>query len=175
VIVDLDGVRQAVLRGDGAPIHSMDNAYYKAYTVASVGLVRKEDKHQGHRGQDGEEPAEQRADDPAAQRHYAQGARRQSSRRPDDRRTRRERRPGRPSSTRSAPGRPRQDQGQDEIEADGGWLVSRELAGEGRRRETSAIFEPASAPAAGARSSSARTAPAAYGRPRDARVTEQLR
>src|SRR5206468_90572 len=36
VVVDLDGVRQAVLRGDGAPIHSMDNAYYKAYTVASV-------------------------------------------------------------------------------------------------------------------------------------------
>src|SRR5207249_8031787 len=27
VVVDLDGVRQAVLRGDGAPIHSMDNAY----------------------------------------------------------------------------------------------------------------------------------------------------
>ncbi|HSU77975.1 MAG TPA: heme-binding protein, partial [Burkholderiales bacterium] len=26
VVVDLDGVRQAVLRGDGAPIHSMDNA-----------------------------------------------------------------------------------------------------------------------------------------------------
>jgi uncharacterized protein GlcG (DUF336 family) len=43
VVVDLDGVRQAVLRGDGAPIHSMDNAYYKAYTVASVGLVRKEE------------------------------------------------------------------------------------------------------------------------------------
>jgi len=43
VVVDLDGVRQAVLRGDGAPIHSMDNAYYKAYTVAPVGLVRKED------------------------------------------------------------------------------------------------------------------------------------
>src|SRR5216110_763807 len=43
VVVDLDGVRQAVLRGDGAPIHSMDNAYYKAYTLASMGLVRKED------------------------------------------------------------------------------------------------------------------------------------
>jgi hypothetical protein len=27
VVVDLDGVRQAVLRGDGAPIHSVDNAY----------------------------------------------------------------------------------------------------------------------------------------------------
>src|SRR5881394_2722237 len=43
VVVDLDGVRQAVLRGDGAPIHSMDNAYYKAYTVASLGLSRKEE------------------------------------------------------------------------------------------------------------------------------------
>jgi uncharacterized protein GlcG (DUF336 family) len=43
VIVDLDGVRQAVLRGDGAPIHSMDNAYYKAYTIASLGLSRKEE------------------------------------------------------------------------------------------------------------------------------------
>ena len=43
VVVDLDGVRQALLRGDGAPIHSMDNAYYKAYTVASLGLGRKEE------------------------------------------------------------------------------------------------------------------------------------
>src|SRR3989441_6799335 len=43
VVVDLAGVRQAVLRGDGAPIHSMDNAYYKAYTIASLGLSRKEE------------------------------------------------------------------------------------------------------------------------------------
>jgi uncharacterized protein GlcG (DUF336 family) len=43
VVVDLDGVRQAVLRGDGAPIHSVDNAYYKAYTIASLGLARKEE------------------------------------------------------------------------------------------------------------------------------------
>ncbi|HET7364472.1 MAG TPA: heme-binding protein [Burkholderiales bacterium] len=43
VVVDLDGVRQALLRGDGAPIHSMDNAYYKAYTLASLGLARKEE------------------------------------------------------------------------------------------------------------------------------------
>src|SRR6266540_2808258 len=43
VVVDLDGVRQAVLRGDGAPIHSMDNAYYKTYTIASLGLSRKEE------------------------------------------------------------------------------------------------------------------------------------
>ena len=43
VVVDLDGVRQATLRGDGAPMHTLDNAYYKAYTVASLGLARKED------------------------------------------------------------------------------------------------------------------------------------
>ena len=42
VVVDLDGVRQAVLRGDGAPIHSQDNAFYKAYTLASMGPPRKE-------------------------------------------------------------------------------------------------------------------------------------
>ena len=43
IVVDLDGVRQAMLRGDGAPIHTLDNAYYKAYTVASLGLSRKEE------------------------------------------------------------------------------------------------------------------------------------
>src|SRR3954470_4146508 len=43
VVVDLDGVRQALLRGDGAPIHSMDNAYYKAYSAASLTLARKEE------------------------------------------------------------------------------------------------------------------------------------
>src|SRR4030095_11634132 len=43
VVVDLEGVRQAVLRGDGSPIHSMDNAYYKAYSAASLTLARKED------------------------------------------------------------------------------------------------------------------------------------
>src|SRR5262245_7006315 len=42
-VVDLDGVRQAVLRGNGAPIHSLDNAFYKAYSAASLTLSRKED------------------------------------------------------------------------------------------------------------------------------------
>ena len=42
VAVNLDGVRQAVLRGDGAPIHSQDNAYYKAYSAASLTLGRNE-------------------------------------------------------------------------------------------------------------------------------------
>lgn len=43
VVVDLDGVRQAVLRGNGAPIHTLDNAFYKAYASASLTLARKED------------------------------------------------------------------------------------------------------------------------------------
>src|SRR6266498_3696241 len=43
VVVDLDGVRQAVLRGNGAPIHSLDNAFYKAYSSASLTLGRTEE------------------------------------------------------------------------------------------------------------------------------------
>jgi uncharacterized protein GlcG (DUF336 family) len=43
IVVDLDGVRQALLRGNGAPIHTLDNAYYKAYSAASLTLSRKED------------------------------------------------------------------------------------------------------------------------------------
>jgi uncharacterized protein GlcG (DUF336 family) len=43
VVVQHDGVRHALLRADGAPIHSMDNAYYKAYTIASMGPARKEE------------------------------------------------------------------------------------------------------------------------------------
>ena len=43
--VESRGAFQAfqALRGDGAPIHSMDNAYYKAYSIASLGLSRKEE------------------------------------------------------------------------------------------------------------------------------------
>ena len=43
VVVDLDGVRQAMLRGNGAPIHTLDNAFYKSYSAASLTLARKED------------------------------------------------------------------------------------------------------------------------------------
>ena len=42
VVVNLDGVRLALLRGDGAPMHSQDNAYYKAYSAASITLGRNE-------------------------------------------------------------------------------------------------------------------------------------
>ena len=43
IVVDIEGVRQAVLRGDGAPVHTLDSAYAKAYTAASLAPVRKED------------------------------------------------------------------------------------------------------------------------------------
>lgn len=43
VVVDLDGVRQSLLRGNGAAIHTLDNAFYKAYSAASLTLGRKED------------------------------------------------------------------------------------------------------------------------------------
>src|SRR5215470_17212759 len=43
VVVDLDGVRQAMLRGNGAPIHTLDNAFFKAYSAASLTLACKED------------------------------------------------------------------------------------------------------------------------------------
>src|SRR5256885_11329840 len=43
VVVDLDGVRQALLRGNGAPIHTLDNAFYKAYSAAPPTLGRKGD------------------------------------------------------------------------------------------------------------------------------------
>jgi uncharacterized protein GlcG (DUF336 family) len=42
VVVNLDGTRQALLRGDGAPMHSQDNSYYKAYSAASITLGRNE-------------------------------------------------------------------------------------------------------------------------------------
>ena len=43
VVVDLDGVRQALLRRNGTPIHTLDNAFYKAYSAASLTLARQED------------------------------------------------------------------------------------------------------------------------------------
>lgn len=42
IVVDNEGVRQAVLRGDSAPVHTLDSAYAKAYSAASLGPVRKD-------------------------------------------------------------------------------------------------------------------------------------
>jgi hypothetical protein len=37
-VVDLDGVRQAILRGNGAPIHTLDNAHPLSGTPPSYRL-----------------------------------------------------------------------------------------------------------------------------------------
>jgi uncharacterized protein GlcG (DUF336 family) len=47
IIVDNEGVRQAVLRGDGAVVHTLDSAYVKAYTAASLAPVRKDGSTKG--------------------------------------------------------------------------------------------------------------------------------
>jgi uncharacterized protein GlcG (DUF336 family) len=57
VVVDLDGVRQAMLRGNGAPIHTLDNAFYKAYSAASLTLARKEDSTKAVADRMGKAPA----------------------------------------------------------------------------------------------------------------------
>ena len=49
IVVDNEGVRQAVIRGDGATVHTLDSAYAKAYTAASLAPVRK-DGYQGALG-----------------------------------------------------------------------------------------------------------------------------
>jgi uncharacterized protein GlcG (DUF336 family) len=57
VVVDLDGVRQALLRGNGAPIHTLDNAFYKAYSAASLTLARKENSTKEVADRMGKNPA----------------------------------------------------------------------------------------------------------------------
>jgi uncharacterized protein GlcG (DUF336 family) len=42
-IVDYDGVEQAMLRGDGAMMSTLDAARDKAYTVLTIGAARNED------------------------------------------------------------------------------------------------------------------------------------
>ena len=74
VVVDLDGVRQALLRGDGAPIHSVDNAYYKAYTIASLGLSRKEETTKQIQDRMAKAPPTTVPQTPLPNVTYAQGA-----------------------------------------------------------------------------------------------------
>jgi hypothetical protein len=50
IVVDNEGVRQTVIRGDGATVHTLDSAYAKAYTAASLAPVRKDAEHQLHAG-----------------------------------------------------------------------------------------------------------------------------
>ena len=74
VIVDLEGVRQAVLRGNGAPIHSQDNAYYKAYAAASLTLGRNEGSTARGRAAHGEGAAVEHPEHAASQHHLRASA-----------------------------------------------------------------------------------------------------
>src|SRR5213593_2353114 len=51
VVVDLDGVRQALLRGNGAPIHTLDNAFYKRLLDARAQRRQHESRRRA-RGQE---------------------------------------------------------------------------------------------------------------------------
>jgi uncharacterized protein GlcG (DUF336 family) len=73
VVVDLDGVRQAMLRGNGAPIHTLDNAYYKAYSAASLTLARKEDSTKAVADRMAKSPATTVPQTPLPNVTYAQG------------------------------------------------------------------------------------------------------
>jgi len=74
VVVNLDGVRIALLRGDGAPIHSQDNAYYKAYSAASLTLGRNENSTKEIFDRMAKAPASSVPSTPLPNVTYAQGA-----------------------------------------------------------------------------------------------------
>jgi uncharacterized protein GlcG (DUF336 family) len=74
IVVDLDGVRQAMLRGDGAPMHTLDNAFYMADTVASVGLARKEETTKAIADRIAKNPPSNVPQTPLPNITYAQGA-----------------------------------------------------------------------------------------------------
>jgi uncharacterized protein GlcG (DUF336 family) len=74
VVVDLDGVRQALLRGNGAPIHTLDNAFYKAYSAASLTLARKEDSTKAVADRMAKNPPSSVPQTPLPNVTYAQGA-----------------------------------------------------------------------------------------------------
>ena len=115
VVVDLDGVRQAMLRGNGAPIHTLDNAFYKAYSSASLTLARKEDSTKAVAERMAKNPRDDGAADPAAQCHLRGRRGGDHGRRQHHRRARRQRRPRRPVRRGMRPRRPRQDRGPDEV------------------------------------------------------------
>ena len=54
VVVDLDGVRQAVLRGNGAPIHTLDNAF-SGVLGGLADSVAQGRQHESRRRADGQE------------------------------------------------------------------------------------------------------------------------
>ena len=115
VIVDLEGVRQAVLRGNGAPIHSQDNAYYKAYAAASLTLGRNEDSTPEVAQRMAKAPPSTVPNTQLPNVTYGRRRHRDQGRRQDHRRAWRERRAGRPVRRGVRQRRARQDQGAVEV------------------------------------------------------------
>ena len=115
VVVDLDGVRQAMLRGNGAPIHTLDNAFYKAYSAASLTLGRKEDSTKAVADRISKNPRDYGAADAAAQYHLCDRWGDHHGQRNRDRRDRREWSSRRPIRRRVCPRSPRQGPGSDKI------------------------------------------------------------
>jgi hypothetical protein len=94
VVVDLDGVRQALLRGNGAPIHTLDNAFFKGVLGGLADAGAQGGQHQGRRRADGQESRDHGAADAAPQRHVCGRRRDDPGGRRADRGDRRERGPG---------------------------------------------------------------------------------
>src|SRR5438128_740226 len=86
VVVDLDGVRQALLRGNGAPIHTLDNAFYKRLLDARA----QRRQHESRRRARGQESPDHGAADATAQRDVRRRRRDHQGRRDRDRRDRRQ-------------------------------------------------------------------------------------
>jgi uncharacterized protein GlcG (DUF336 family) len=115
IVVDIDGVRQAVLRGDGAPVHTLDSAYAKAYTAASLAPVRKEDSTKAIFERLSKKSQHHRLARQPAQCHLHPRRRDHHGRGQADRRHRCRRRARRQFRRRLRPCRARQDQGPDEV------------------------------------------------------------
>ena len=115
VVVDLDGVRQAFLRGNGAPIHSSDNAFYKAYSAASVTLARNEGSTKAVAERMAKSSSDNSAADATPQCHICGRGGDHHGRRGRYRCNRREWSAGRPNRRRLCPRSPRQSPGSDQI------------------------------------------------------------
>ena len=116
IVVDLNGVRQAVLRGDGAAVHTLDSAYAKAYTAASLAPVRDEDFDQGDLRAHEQAPGMTTRALAGSPEHHVHARRGDHpGGRQADRRHWRRRRARRQFRRRSRPRRARRDQRTDEI------------------------------------------------------------
>ena len=116
IVVDNEGVRQAVLRGDGAVVHTLDSAYVKAYTAASLAPVRKDGSTKAPVGAHRQDAGRlhRRAREPAQRQFHARRRHHHGGRR-GDRRHRRGRRARRQFRSRLRGRGAGQDQGQDEV------------------------------------------------------------